>query len=119
MSNSMLQMASRYAAGGIEDEKDYLLGCIAVRRDGAIVCSRNLRTEQPNPMVHAEYRVLRKAGWGATLWVARVTRDNKWAMAKPCKKCQAIIKSKGVQKVYYTISENEFGVWHPNRKNKQ
>lgn len=109
----MLNMAAKFAQGG--QDRNYRLGCIAERTDGAIVISRNERTEKPNPSAHAEVRALRKAGKGSTLYVARVNRSKDWTFARPCPRCQAYICSKEVHKVYYTISPGEFGVWYPGR----
>lgn len=109
-----LDLAAKIAQGNTQ-AKTYLFGVVAERRDGAIVISTNLRTKVPEHSAHAEYRVLRKAGFGSVLWVARVTCDNQWALAKPCVKCQTLIKNKGVKKVYYTIGPNEYGVWYPEK----
>ena len=105
-----LELAARFAAGASWQEKHFLLGAVAVRQDGAIVAATNIRTQDREHSAHAEYRVLKKAGIGATLWVARIDRYGQWAMAKPCSKCQTLIKNKRVKRVYYTISPNEYGV---------
>lgn len=84
-------------------EKNYLLGAIALRKDGVYVYSKNSLVQTPSPTGHAEARILKKAGTGAILWVARVYRDGGWAMAKPCTTCQTLIKNKGVKRVYYPI----------------
>lgn len=107
-----LDLAIRIAKGGSED-RNYLIGCVSLRTDGAIVVAPNSWTKEPEPKAHAESRCLNKSGLGATLWVARICRDGQLAMAKPCKKCQALIRNKKVKRVYYTISNNEYGVWDP------
>jgi len=110
-----LDLAAKIALGG-SPKRSFWLGAVAKRKDGAIVVSTNEKVQKPTPTAHAEARVLRKAGKGATLWVGRVMRsDHSWAMAKPCKKCQALIRSMGVVKVYYTISPGNFGVWYPQK----
>jgi tRNA(Arg) A34 adenosine deaminase TadA len=111
----MLQQAADLAYEVADGRKNFLLGCIAKRKDGAFVRSRNSTMRDPTPEGHAEARVLKKAGHGAILWVARVTRDGAWKMAKPCEKCQALIRNHGVKKVYYTIAPNEWGVWIPEK----
>jgi tRNA(Arg) A34 adenosine deaminase TadA len=110
---SYLDFAAGVAKGGAE--RNYRLGCVAKRADGALVTSRNERTKTPNPAAHAEVRALKKAGKNATLWVARVTNDGEWTFAKPCPRCQAYIISKEVYKVYYTISPGHFGIWYPDK----
>jgi len=97
------------------NKKNFLFGCIAKRSDGVYVRSVNHDISgEPLPSGHAEARVLRKAGTGSILWVARIAKDNKtWAMAKPCRHCRALIKNRGVKRVYYTIGPNEWGIWIP------
>lgn len=98
------------------DKKNYHLGCVLRRSDGALVCSKNERTKVPQPYAHAEVRAIMKADKGSILYIARVTKDNSWAMAKPCLKCQVSIRSRKIKKVYYTIGPGEFGVWYPINK---
>jgi tRNA(Arg) A34 adenosine deaminase TadA len=107
-----LDLAVKIARGNTQ-AKTYLLGAVAERPDGAIVTATNIRTQFPEHSAHAEYRLLKKCGWGAVIWVARVDRHGQWAIAKPCIKCQTLIKNKGVKKVYYTIGPNEYGVMVP------
>lgn len=41
---------------------------------------------------------------GATIYVARVSRDGqRQMMSKPCKACQKYLKEVGIKKIYYTI----------------
>lgn len=105
-----LELATRIALANTQ-AKTYLFGAVALRSDGAIVTSTNIRTQTPEHSAHAEYRLLKKAGRGSTIWVARIDRQGDWAMAKPCPKCQTLIKNKGVERVYYTIAPDEYGVW--------
>jgi tRNA(Arg) A34 adenosine deaminase TadA len=107
-----LDLASKIAQSNFAcaQEKSFLFGCVALRQDGAIVTSTNLRSISQNGFVHAESRALRKAGQGATLWVARINRLGNWAMAKPCSKCMSLLKNKKAKRIYYTIAPNEYGV---------
>ena len=107
-----LNLAARIAAGTCWQEKHFLLGAVAKREDGAIVVATNLRTQDRVHDAHAEYRVLKKAGTGATLWVARIDRKGQWAMAKPCSRCQALIRNKKVKRVYYTVSPDTYAIWN-------
>jgi tRNA(Arg) A34 adenosine deaminase TadA len=101
--------------------KDYSLACIAIRNDGVLVKSingtvpRTLKTLKKTalPSAHAEVRVLKKAGKGAILYVARVWRNGDWALSRPCATCRAMIKNRNVKIVYYTIGPSEWGVWIP------
>ena len=106
----LLDLAAALAFGG-DRKRNCLLGAVIKRTDGAVVVATNQHTKLPEPSAHAEARVLKKSDWGCTLYVARVLKDGTWAMAKPCKRCQAIIRNRGVRRVYYTIGPNEFGIW--------
>lgn len=108
----MLDLAARIARNERGNfRKEYLLACIIKRKDGAIVFSQNATVDRPRPQLHAEARALRKADAGCVLYVARIKRDGNWAIAKPCKFCQALIRNKRVKRVYYTIGPGEYGVW--------
>lgn len=111
----LLHQAAKFAAASKDDNKNFYLACIGLRRDGVLVYATNtIVAEHPTPSAHAEARVLRKTGKGAILWVARVLRDGKtWALAKPCITCTPLIENKDVERVYYTIGPNEWGVWIP------
>jgi deoxycytidylate deaminase len=39
---------------------------------------------------------------GSTLYVTRITKTGRTAMAKPCKKCMALILSVGIRDIFYT-----------------
>lgn len=111
-----LNWAAKIAAESKDQNKNFFLACVALREDGTYVHSTNNTViQEKTPSAHAEARVLRKAGVGAILWVARVLKDRQtWATARPCERCQALIINKGVKKVYYTIGPDEYGVWIPS-----
>ena len=105
-----------------DDNKDwrgFWIGAVGIRKDGTMVHSKNgtffdstFLEYQAIPKVHAEGRVLRKMDFGGTIYVARVSRqDRSLKMARPCGMCRVQIKSKGIKKVYYTINDEQFGVW--------
>jgi cytidine deaminase len=119
----MLRMAAEIALPHDPmDLRNFWLGCIGIRQDGAMVSSRNGAAEHSTsvkhyqlvPSAHAEGRVLRKLGWGGTIFVARVSRkDRSLAMARPCGMCQVRLKAFNVKKVYYTINPDQYGLWNP------
>jgi deoxycytidylate deaminase len=43
---------------------------------------------------------------GAKLYVTRITKTGRTAMAKPCKKCLALAKAVGIKKIYYTTENS-------------
>ena len=93
-----------------EDDRAFLLSAVAIRYDGAIVGSSNSSTELPFRMAHAEYRLAKKLDKYSSVYVVRIRLlDGSFAMARPCKDCQKVLRFKNVEKVYYTISHNQYG----------
>lgn len=102
-------------AGKIAISKDngraFLLGALGIRKDGVMVFAANSTSQEPDRRGHAEYRMAAKLDRGSTVYVARIRLLNgEFAMAKPCFSCEKVLKSKRVKRVYYTISNNEYGV---------
>lgn len=96
-------------ARNINDGRHFRHAAVAIREDGTAVQSTNLMTQIPQPRGHAESRVMLKAGWGSIVYVARVLKNDMPALSKPCHNCEHIMRVRGVRKVFYTISENEYG----------
>jgi tRNA(Arg) A34 adenosine deaminase TadA len=93
------------------DRRSFMLGAIGLRSDGVIVKALNAPTEAPNYKTHAEKRLVAKLNVGSIVYVARVRRDTgEFGLSKPCFSCMKAMKTAGVKKVYYTISQNEFGM---------
>jgi len=118
MNKKYFEMAKLIAVSK-KDRRSFLIGAIGIRNDGIIVASPNgparIRENTKDrgyfPEAHAEFRISRKLDVGATVYVIRVRRgDKKVCLAKPCETCQNIMKSRGVKKVYYSISEDENGI---------
>jgi tRNA(Arg) A34 adenosine deaminase TadA len=101
------------------DNRNYWIGCCGLRKDGALVFSKNgavysttVDDYQLIPESHAEGRVLRKMDWGGTMYVARVRRNDKsLGLSAPCTMCRVRIKSAGIKKVFYTINNYQYGMW--------
>src|SRR5260221_7436004 len=103
------EIAGKIAISG-PSTRNFLLGCIGLRRDGAIVKAFNGSAEIPNRQIHSEYRVARKLDAGATVYVARIKAiDGEFGMSRPCPDCMKILQAKKVAKIYYTIAKNEYG----------
>lgn len=104
------------------DKRGFWLGSVGIRQDGVLVSARNgdvtASTIVENyiriPNSHAEGRVLRKMGNGGVIYVARISKkDGSYAMARPCVICQNRIYGRKIEKVYYTIDQNHYGLWFP------
>lgn len=106
----------------VDDQREFWLGCVGVRKDGAIVSAKNgsmrfreipRNISKTSPANHAECRCLRKMDTGGVLYVARVSNVG-LAMARPCCRCAINIQSRYISKVYYTINNQQYGIWYPN-----
>lgn len=97
-----------------KDYRDHLFGAVGRRKDGTLVTARNihfLNKDYKDNYGHAEERLVRKLDYGSTVWVVRISvTDGRLKPAKPCKRCENDLRLKGVKKVYYSISENEYGI---------
>lgn len=126
---NMLKLAAKIAVPVTDaDCRNFWLGCIGIRNDGVLVSSRNgsiqhmfSKSLDPNEAdksceYHAEGRALRKMDKGGILYVARVSRkDGSFVMARPCNLCQSKIRAKKISKVYYTVNQNQYGIWMPDQ----
>jgi tRNA(Arg) A34 adenosine deaminase TadA len=102
---------ARKIAVSKDTKRSFIVGAIAIRSDGVIVGSPNACTQYPDRRLHAEYKTMKKADANSVVFVARILRSNsEFAMARPCEDCFKILKSKRVEKVYYTINEKQYGV---------
>lgn len=111
---NFFEVAARTAVSK-DDRRSFLLGAIGIRNDGVMVRSLNSPTENKNRMAHAECKLCRKLDYHADVYVARVRMDTyKFAMARPCPACRKILRSHKVKRVFYTITENQYGIWFPD-----
>lgn len=91
-------------------KRQFRLGAVGVRTDGAIVTANNIPHRTRESKAHAETRLAKKLDYGSVVYVVRIYSDGTLAMARPCRKCQSALRLKGVKRVYYSINKNEFGV---------
>lgn len=94
----------------LDARRRYRLGAVGIRYDGAIVSASNLPNRTPASEAHAEARLVRKLDVGSIVFVVRITRKGLLTTARPCKRCRAKMRARGVKRVYYSITENEHGV---------
>lgn len=98
------------AANLTKADRTYFIGAVAERKDGAIVISHNGWPLTKNALHHAESRLVRKLDTAKTVYVARLAKDGKRVLSRPCESCMIFLKSRKVQRVIYTISDSEYGV---------
>lgn len=114
----MFEIAIAAAKPDIRDPRGFVLGAAGIRKDGTIVTSKNGAVHSTSshifrsiPSAHAEVRLCRKLGNGGVVYVVRISkRDGSLVMSRPCFTCQKIMQSRHVEKVYYSINSNQYGI---------
>jgi hypothetical protein len=118
----LIEMAGKVALPTNEnDQRAFLLGSVGIRRDGTLVSARNgavrcLDTDeyQHIPSAHAEWRLGSKLGKYGTVYVARVAKsDGNLVMARPCITCQIRLRSLKVERAFYSINPDQYGIYFP------
>jgi tRNA(Arg) A34 adenosine deaminase TadA len=110
--NKYFRMAAIIAQQGDAKnaQRRYPMGAVGIRNDGVVVGASNLCCTYKCPEAHAEYRTTKMLTPNSTVFVIRLNKAGDWMLAKPCNSCRRFMKNKGVIKVYYTISNGEYGV---------
>ena len=109
--NKYFRIAKSVAVKGESRVKrHHRLGAVGIRSDGTIVTANNINIKRPHPRSHAEARLTRKLNHGSEVYVVRILRNNTLGCACPCIKCQNAMRLRGVRRVYYSISDNQYGV---------
>lgn len=109
----MIELAAEAARPDVDRLRRAFIGAVAIRSDGVIVTARNGSSQSKSPSCHAEVRVLRKAGRGSVVFVARVLKNGRFAMAKPCATCMSALRNKDVSLVAFTTDESEYKIIRP------
>lgn len=102
-----LTLAAKVARLG-KDNRSYCLGAIAFRSDDVMVSAYNGHSGCPEPTSHCEARLVRKLDQGATIYLARVTKNGQWANSKPCPDCMRALRRAKVKKVFYTLAPEQW-----------
>jgi deoxycytidylate deaminase len=100
--------------------KRYRHGAVLVKGGAILNTSTNsndfcsfgtrFRKECGHATMHAELGsilgISRCVTEGSTLYVVRITKNGDFAISKPCKMCESILRHVGIKKVIYTNSSN-------------
>lgn len=91
--------------------RQFKLGCVIIKGNEVLGIGFNKNKTHPRSMseyrtLHAEVDAVVNAGEesleGATAYVYRQTEGGNMGMSKPCKGCEALLRSYGIKTVYYT-----------------
>lgn len=114
----LLDEATEVAIKRMARKYTYQFGVAALRADGVKIYSYNEYALVPTPPGHAEARAAKKLGFGAIMAVVRLNNSHKWLMARPCERCQAYMLNRGVERVLYSIGDQEYGVLSLSKRHK-
>lgn len=104
----MLNRAAHVARRG--SDRQYLIGAITRRRDGALITASNGRSILPTRDSHAEIRLIRKLDRAPVVYIARVMKGTgELGLAHPCWRCIVAMKSRGVKECFFTIAPTKYG----------
>jgi len=115
-------MVSRHAELAVrmafKSSSRFRLGAVIARRSRVISCGHNHMTKtRPSPVrrkrredelcgIHAEVDALkglrREDTQRCHVYVARVLRSGKLALARPCENCQEVLRIFAIRKVFYS-----------------
>lgn len=110
MREKYLLMALRRSAQNV-GKFQHTLGAVLVRGGSVLAWGTN----DYNTGIHAEVDAILRCQAdvkGADLYVARHRKVSAYGMAKPCPKCEALIRKVGIRRVYFTTNDanNPVGV---------
>ncbi|MBI2020095.1 hypothetical protein HYS94_01615 [Candidatus Daviesbacteria bacterium] len=102
---SCISTARKYSKSS---EENYKITAFLVRNGKPFSIATNLGWK------HAEARCIDQASSekikNSIMYVIRITKEG-LGIAKPCKKCQGLIKDTTIKKVYYTTNDNTLETW--------
>lgn len=100
------------AARRKDDNRAHRIGAVGIRADKVVVSASNSTEKHRQPAGHAEARLVRKLTRYSTVFVARCSDASGFLMARPCRNCLRSLRARSVSRVFYTISDTEYGVLH-------
>jgi tRNA(Arg) A34 adenosine deaminase TadA len=105
----------RAATEALKATGTYKLGAVVVSGNRLLATGFNRKRNDPRFCergwsIHAEVSALKRIKQGAlrpntTIYVARVTRAGRIAMAKPCETCEKAVYDSGIKRIIYTTNE--------------
>lgn len=105
---------SSFRVGAVVSDKRYILG--RGRNSGKSHTSIfKSRYANEHTLMHAEIDALIRTpnAYKMDIFVCRIKKDGSRALARPCPLCLYALREKGVNRVFYTISNREYGVLKP------
>jgi deoxycytidylate deaminase len=124
-SRAHIKLAIRVAQNTTHDNR-YHFGAVLARKGRVInvgwnQCRTHPQSKTRYNWIHCEQKLLLGISGrnlaASDIFIARMGYNcrSQMMMAKPCKRCQAIILEAGIRKVYYTIGPGQIGVWNVKR----
>ena len=125
LNNKFFRFAFKVARDHISEEKLVSYHCALVVRGGAILAFGTNKNKRHSLVkihkyydhcgIHSELAACMKALKtygdisGCSVYVLRILKDGKTIeLSKPCEHCTGVLKSYGINKVYYTTSDGGF-----------
>ena len=94
---------------------------LAANNDNHTSFGQRFRSSPGRATHHAETACIlgleRSSTTGSTVYVARVGKNGKWRMSKPCSMCHEVMRFVGVKRVVYTTGPNEWDSYKISQQN--
>jgi len=136
--NKFLLRAQRYALDHVYDPRLTFRHCAVLVSGGSIISIAynflhitDIRFDSMKAKIcgryqnanHAECAAILKVAdkkdlCGTKLYIVRISRNGKLQNSRPCGLCRNTIIKYGISRVFYSISDGEFGVWNSNNFNE-
>lgn len=106
---AFLRLAEKIARQGCDNHRH---GCVIVKGGSVISLGKNLYLNG----LHAEMSAINKAKkdlTGATIYICRIRKEQRFGLSAPCEKCEALIRAKGISKVVFSTNDinSPIAIW--------
>lgn len=119
LSNSDKSFLASTAKFAIDSDYRVKMAAMIVKSGRVLSVSTNINKRSPTTppnrwSTHAEIRALRSANEtkNATLYIARLSSSGDYATAKPCAWCMEHILTAKIDRVVYTINDNNYSSFY-------
>lgn len=119
LSNSDKSFLASTAKFAIDSDYRVKMAAMVVKSGRVLSVSTNINKRSPTTppnrwSTHAEIRALRSANEtkNATLYIARLSSSGDYATAKPCAWCMEHILTAKIDRVVYTINDNNYSSFY-------
>jgi pyrimidine deaminase RibD-like protein len=98
---SYIKLAAKLA-GEVTDTHKH--GCVILKGGRIIATGRNMYYNGVHAEIHAFNKLNPGTLKGAIVYIARLRKQQKYGLSRPCPECEEILRKAGVMKIIYTTN---------------